>query len=234
MSPTGSSPLLSPTGGDSSIAFSDTMLNNLMTDVKQVIESKQTENIEEFKIVGKDGKSIWQKTHFIFMIDCSGSMKGSRWESVTTGFRICLEKIKKMKDVYVTAFTFDSKVNPFCRERVPMRAIAHAKEIPFSGKGTNYKRPLEYAMQIMKKSKNQGFLCCLMFLSDGLGGYPTSSLEDLKEMRNSGTKIVFYTIACETDEDEDMIKMSRFMGGEHYKIINADASKAIFAAILNV
>ena len=139
-----------------------------------------------------------------------------------------------MEDVFVSEFTFDSKVNPFCRERAPARAVAHSKSIPFTGKGTNYKRPLEYAMQIIKKSNHPDFLSCIMFLSDGLGGYPDKTLEDLREMRDSGNKMIFYTIACETDEEQDMIKMSHFMDGEHYKIINADASKAIFAAILNV
>jgi len=233
-SPTGTSPIVSPSGSDSLIAFSEEMMTELMPEIKQVIESKQTEDIKEFKAPNISGKASWCNTHFIFMLDCSGSMKGSRWDAVTTGFDICLQKIKRMENVFVSAFTFDTKVNPFCRERHPVRAIAHSKKIPFTGKGTNYKRPIEYAITLMEKSQHSDYLTCLMFLSDGLGGYPKESMKELKKLRNRGRKMIFYTIACETEEEADMMQMSTEMEGEHYKITNAEASKIVFAAILNV
>lgn len=233
-SPTGTSPIVSPSGSDSLVAFSEEMMTELMPEIKQVIESKQTEDIKEFKATSVTGKSNWCNTHFIFMLDCSGSMKGSRWDAVTTGFDICLQKIKRMENVFVSAFTFDTKVNPFCRERHPTRAIAHSKKIPFTGKGTNYKRPIEYAITLMEKSENPGYLTCLMFLSDGLGGYPKESMNALKRLRSKGRKMIFYTIACETEEEADMMQMSTEMEGEHYKITSAEASKIVFAAILNV
>lgn len=233
-SPTGTSPIVSPSGSDSLVAFSEEMMTELMPEIKQVIESKQTEDIKEFKAPNVGGKASWCNTHFIFMLDCSGSMKGSRWEAVVTGFDICLQKIKRMENVFVSAFTFDTKVNPFCRERHPARAIAHSKTIPFTGKGTNYKRAIEYAITLMEKSHHPEFLTCLMFLSDGLGGYPKDSMKSLKRMRSRGRKMIFYTIACETEEEAEMMQMSNEMGGEHYKITSAEASKIVFAAILNV
>eukprot|EP00826_Nyctotherus_ovalis_P043337 TRINITY_DN4552_c0_g1_i14.p1 TRINITY_DN4552_c0_g1~~TRINITY_DN4552_c0_g1_i14.p1 ORF type:complete len:435 (-),score=147.43 TRINITY_DN4552_c0_g1_i14:28-1332(-) len=224
-SPTGTSPIVSPSGSDSLVAFSEEMMTELMPEIKQVIESKQTEDIKEFKAPSSGGKASWCNTHFIFMLDCSGSMKGSRWEAVMTGFDICLQKIKRMENVFVSAFTFDTKVNPFCRERHPSRAIAHSKQIPFTGKGTNYKRPIEYAISLMEKSHHPEYLTCMMFLSDGLGGYPTDSMKALKRLRSRGRKMIFYTIACETEEEADMMHMSTDLGGEHYKITSAEASK---------
>eukprot|EP00826_Nyctotherus_ovalis_P010995 TRINITY_DN12870_c0_g3_i1.p1 TRINITY_DN12870_c0_g3~~TRINITY_DN12870_c0_g3_i1.p1 ORF type:complete len:176 (+),score=62.33 TRINITY_DN12870_c0_g3_i1:171-698(+) len=174
------------------------------------------------------------KTHFIFILDCSGSMKGARWDSVVVGLFTCLRRIKRMQDVWVSAFTFDNKPNPFCRERTPQQAISNASKMPFTGKGTNFMRALEYAITLINKSKKKEHLLCLMFLSDGLGGYPSDQMNKLKQMKKNGKKMLFYTIACVTEKDDEMRKMAIELQGEHYKVTNEEASKLVFSTILSV
>lgn len=234
----GGSSLASPREGESSSLapqFTEEMEQNFMESIKKVIESKQVEDVKEFikpKEVGS--KVTWTKTHFIFVLDCSGSMKGARWDSVMVGFSTCLHRIKRMKQVSVSAFTFDVKPNPFCRERSPHQAILTLSQIPFTGKGTDYKRALKYAIALINKSKHPDYLVCIMFLSDGFGGYPAACIDELREMRERGKKILFYTIACDTEEETEMMKMANELQGEHYKVTDPQAAKLVFAAILNV
>jgi len=214
--------------------FTALMEKSLLTSIKRIIESKQAEEVKEFRKLKESGKISWVKTHFIFALDCSGSMKGTRWDSVIVGLSECLDRIKRMKQVCVSAFTFDIKPNPFCRERNPHQAIANSSQIPFTGKGTDYKRALKYATALINKTRHPDYLICIMFLSDGLGGFPKECIEELKEMKEKGRKILFYTIACDTDEESDMMLMARELQGEHYKVTNPEAAKVIFASILRV
>ena len=206
----------------------------LLDSIQKVMESNQTTHINEYRSLDKYGKATWTNTHFIFILDCSGSMKGTRWEAVRIGFDTCLKKINSMTNVVVSAFSFDNKVNPFCKEKLPAIAIMNSVNIPFSGKGTDYSRALEYALNLISRTTHNDYLTCIMFLSDGLGGYPTTCVKKLNNLRESGRKFIFYTIACETDEEEDMIRMCTDLEGEHYKVVTAEASRLVFSSILNV
>lgn len=206
-----------------------------LSSIKKIIASNQLEEAKDFREVQATGQVGWVKTHFIFMIDCSGSMKeGDRWDAVVAGYDSCLKLLAKMEKVSVTALTFDIRVNLFCQDKTPAEAIEQHSELPFTGKGTNYKGPLETAINIAKNSVHNDYLLCMLFLSDGIGGYPEDAINELKTMRQEGRKILFYTIACATDEDQDMIRMAENLEGEHYKVIDAEASSLVFSTILNV
>lgn len=202
--------------------------------IKKVTTTNQADDAEEFKLVKSAGKASWRHTHFIFMIDCSGSMKGARWDAVKFGYMVCLDRIKAMTDVVVSAFTFDTVPNPFCKERTPKVAIAYSRDLPFTGRGTNYKRALRYAISLMKKSRHKDYLFCLMFLSDGLGGFSEEPVNELREMKRRGKKVLFYTVAFKTSRDQEMLKMASMLQGEHYKITNTRAANIIFSTILTV
>lgn len=166
-------------------------------------------------------------------------MRGVRWDSVKEGYKKCLTKLQRMKDVLVSAFTFDDKPNPYVKEKTPAQALKQTNNIPFTGKGTNYQRAVEYISFLMTKGLSQGrleYLSCIMFLSDGVceGAYPDEGLRRLLASKNEGRKMLFYTIACATHEDEDMKRMVSTMGGEHYNVSNPEATRQVFAIILGV
>ena len=202
--------------------------------VRKIIESDQIELAKNNKIIRGNGKADWVKTHFIFMIDCSVSMKGSRWESVKFGYQECLGKLRYMKEVVITALTFDNKPNPFCVEKTPDQALKDSMVIPFSGTGTNYKRCLEYVMGIISKTVYPNYLICMLFLSDGLGGYPSRIIEEFKDLKERGTNFLFYTIACQTDDDDDMMRMSTELKGEHFAVDSPEGIKNAFSEILTI
>jgi len=206
-----------------------------MQSIKKVVESKQTEKVSEYRLVKQDtGLVSWKDTHFIFIIDCSGSMKGKRWESVISGYLKCLEKLKNMIGVTVSVFTFDDEIYDLCKEVSPKSAIDQTKRLKFGGKGTNYEKAIKRGIGLMEKSKLQDHLTCFLFLSDGQGGYPTDYVNKLINMKTQGKKILFYTIACETDDEEDLIRIAKALDGEHYKALNCEAAAIVFQNILGV
>lgn len=210
------------------------MENIFIDSIQKIIVSDQINEAQDFRELKKSGKFSWKKTHFVFVIDCSGSMKGIRWESVTFGLKVCLNRLRTMDEIRVSGFTFDKSVHDFCREVTPREALKLSQDILFSAKGTDYIAALEHAMTIINEAEHKDYLTCIMFLSDGLGGLPEDTIEKLNAMKKEGHKILFYTIGCATDEDDDMIIMSTKLKGEHYKVTNSEASKIVFTKILEV
>lgn len=205
-----------------------------MDSIKKIISSEQMFDVKDFMEVNENGRVTWKMTHFIFVIDCSGSMRGIRWDSVKIGLKTCLKRMLSMKDLVISGFTFDNGVNRFCTEVTPNEAIKSLNDMKFTAKGTDYTNALEHAIQIITESSLKNYLSCILLLSDGLGGFPEDTLNKLADMKNNGTKLLFYTIACETDEDDDMIIMSKGLGGEHYKVTDPEASKIVFTKILGM
>lgn len=212
----------------------DAVNGDMNEPILRVVGSNQIDNVPEYRSKSSSGKAVWVRTHFMFMIDCSVSMKGSRWDSVRAGFNDCLEKLRPMKEVIITGLTFDNKPNVFCREKTPDQAMRDAHNMLFTGTGTNYKRCLEYIYGAITKAAHGDYLFCIILLSDGLGGYPDRVIEDFKDLREQGKKFLFYSIACETDDDEDMIRIARELQGEHFKVSGVEGMKSAFSRILGV
>ena len=202
--------------------------------VLKVIESDQMKFTEGFRTIDESGKSIWTNVNFIFAMDCSVNMKGARWNSLIVGFKSCLEKIKEMKDIYVTLFSFDIRVNPLSKEKTVKDTIKGCELISFTGREVEYKKPLEHICTLIKGFKYSSSLTCVIFLSAGLGGYPNSGIKELKRMKLSGKKILFNTVACNTNEDNDMIKMCQELQGEHYKANGNTGIQEVLNTILSV
>ena len=210
------------------------MENRFVDYIQKVIPSDQINEAQDFRELKKSGKFSWKRTHFVFVIDCSGSMKGVRWDSVKFGLKACLNRLETMDEIRVSGFTFDTEVHDFCKEVTPKEALKLSKNMLFLARRTDYIAALEHAMTIINEAEHKDYLTCIMFLSDGLGGLPEDTIEKLNEMKKEGHKILFYTIACATDEDDDMVLMSTKLKGEHYKVTNPEASKIVFTKILEV
>lgn len=163
-------------------------------------------------------------------------MKGSRWKSVIAGFKRGLRDLRAMKDVLVSAFSFDHNVNPHIKEKTPDQAAKIVDKMPFTMGETNYTKALETMLSYIENinPKFKGYCHCLMFLSDGQGGYPAEAVEKIVNMKKGGEKIIFYTIACNCDvgDEEDLMKMATAIDGDHYRIENQEASKLIFRQII--
>lgn len=165
-------------------------------------------------------------------------MCGIRWNSVKKDYRSCLNELAKMKDILVTTITFDENVNLHGKLKKPSEALKTANKIPCSKGETNYPKALSAVIKCIEEAilKHENYCTCILFLSDGQGGYPEKEIEKIVEMKNAGQKIIFYTIAfmAEEGEDDDMIKMITVVGGEHFKITSQKTGKEVFAQILGI
>jgi uncharacterized protein YegL len=207
----------------------------LLPKIMQLIKSKQKEEVKEFrKIEQGTGKVTWNKTHFIFAMDCSGSMRGRRAKAVEQGFERCVTLLKAMPEIVVSSFTFDDKCTDHIKQMEPTACLKSKTKMPLTfGEKTDYRAALQKVLSIIEKDKaHEEYLQCILFMSDGKGGYPESEVEALAKMKEAGKKMIFITLACETEEDEDMAQMAGKMKGEHYKCTDADAMKTAFMKII--
>lgn len=231
---TSSEILGSSSGGN---LFTTTLENALLPSVKKITAVNQDAILTPFKTIGPNGKATWTKTHFIFTIDCSERMAGARWDSVTLGYEACLHKLMPFKDIVVSAFTYDGKVNPYCREKAPAKAVSTAKDIPYTGKGCNFRRAIDYVIRLIERSAHKDYLACVIFLAGGLTGptgIPKEQTIKLKTMQKAGLKLVMYCLSCEAEEEADIKNLADSMEGEYYKLEKAEASRVAFYHVLDL
>jgi len=163
-------------------------------------------------------------------------MRGNRWKTVKKDYNRCLLLLSKMENIIVTTLSFDDCANFVGREKPPNEALKEAEKLPFTGGETNYTVALNAMVNCIDKvnSKYKDYCSCLLFLSDGLGEYPENEIKRINEMKKASKKIVFYTIAFLTTDDETMKEMMKNTGGEHFKVKKADSVKSIFNEVLGI
>ena len=213
-------------------------LGKRLAKIVREIASKQKEGVTEYrKVDPSTGKVTWCNTHMIFVIDCSGSMMGKRWRAVGDGYLRCLELLQGMQNIIVSSYTFDDKAYDYVKEMEPRVAAKIKEKLPFKkGDKTDYRIAMDKAIKLLTTESNPKFkdyLACVMFLSDGKGGYPEEQVNQLAELKKAGRKTLFFTFACETEEDEDLKRMATTLAGEHYKVLDAEAMRRAFQTILS-
>lgn len=163
-------------------------------------------------------------------------MKGKRWNNLTAAYKDFLNTLSTMPDNIVSIFSFDDMPHLLCKYETIKGCIDKATKLTFGGKGTNYARALAQIIYLVTKitPKYSDYLTCILFFSDGAGDPPTTELTQLVGIKNSGKKILLYTIACETDEDDDLKNMAIAMNGDHYKTSSSGALKQIFKKVLSL
>ncbi len=218
----------------SSGSMSPTTMARMSDEIQQVFASNQLERAGDHVAIKELGKLEWNKTLFIFAFDCSGSMRGARWNAVKSGYKRCLWAMAKMPNILVTTFSFDDKVYPHMNCRLPSDALKNINKIPFIGKGTNYNHAMEKVVECIESRgpKYHDYLISVIFLADGSGGYPDVAVKSLIKLKSVGTNILFYTIACATEDDAEMQKMAKELQGTHYRIKEQSAAEAIFLRII--
>ncbi len=149
-------------------------------------------------------------------------------------YKHLLRMLQTMPDVVVTIFSFDDAPHLLCRELTPKDALEKADRLIFGGKGTNYGRAMDMIEGCISKSKFPDYASCVLFFSDGASEAPDAELNKLVQLKKDGKTILLFTIACETEEDDDLKKMAIAMQGDHYQTTSARALRQIFEKILNL
>jgi len=204
--------------------------------VKLLIASKQNEEITDYKVMNKNGKAIWKNTHFIFILDCSNTMAGTRWNYTVDGYIECIKHLNGMTNIIISGFSFDTIRNPFCREKVPAKAPINKMLIPYTGKARKYERALKYTAQIIKRCLNKDYLSCVILISNGSGGYTDKDSKELLKQIEGERKMVTYIIgaACNKGEDKDMIKLARDLNGEYYSVAEPEIIGDVLLSVLRL
>ena len=213
------------------------MTGGMLPKIMQLLKSKQKEQVKEFRKVDQGtGKVQWTKTHFIFAIDGSGSMRGRRAKAVEAGFERCVSLLQTMTEIAVSSFTFDDKTTPHLKLVDSQTAAKSRTKMKLTmGEKTDYTVAIEAMINLIKEAEQAkpDYLNCLLFMSDGKGGYPEEQIKVLEKMKADGKKLLFITLACETEEEEDMTKMAKALQGEHYKVTDAEAMRNAFLKIIS-
>lgn len=213
-------------------------------EIEQIIESKQLDDVGEHRVVKPDENVSWNDTHFIFAIDCSssnlflifvGTMKGERWDTIMEAYKKALSQLRKMHNISISCFTYDENVNPFIQEDSPDKAYKSISKIPNSeGEGKDHEKAFEHIVEILSNTSHPSYLNCILFVSAGSGTYPDDSMARLQEMKKQGLKMLFYGIACITEDEECLMNIVQAVDGELFKFSNPDSGKEIYSALLGV
>ena len=149
-------------------------------------------------------------------------------------YKHLLTLLAKMPDVVVSIFSFDDSPHLLGKELDIKSAMGKADRLIFGGKGTNYGRAMETISTLIAKCSYPEYMSCILFFSDGASEAPEEELNKLVEMKKAGKTILLFTIACETEEDDDLRKMAIAMQGDHYQTSSAKALRQIFEKILSL
>ncbi len=163
-------------------------------------------------------------------------MRGRRWNLLTKAYTSFLGLLQDMPQVIVSALTFDDNVSLFYKEQSPAAALAKKEKLPFTGQGTNYAAALKTVIELLAKGSPEysSYLGNILFFSDGSGESPNAEVVELSKMKAAGRTIIINTIACETEEDDDLIKLATTLQGNHYSTNSAAALSEIFHKIISL
>ena len=163
-------------------------------------------------------------------------MRGRRWNLLGKAYNTFLGLLKDMPHVIVSTLTFDDNTTLFYKELTPTAALEKKEKLPFTGLGTSYSAALKMVIELLEKCSGEyaGYLGNILFFSDGRGDSPDAELAQLSKMKAAGKTIVINTIACETEEDDDLIKLTTTLQGNHYSTTSASALSEIFQKIINL
>ena len=136
----------------------------------------------------------------------------------------------------VSVMTFDDNPTLCYKEETPAEAIAKKQKLPFTGRETNYASALAKVVDLLTNCspQYQDYLGDILFFSDGRADCPLKEIAQLAEMQAQGRTILINTIACETEEDQDLIRIATGLKGNHYSTNSAAALPQIFQKILSL
>ena len=162
-------------------------------------------------------------------------MRGTRWRQLTRTYTAFLEHIQDMNTVIVSTITFDDIAHLFYKELPPREAKMKGDKLPCTWKGTKYSAALKEVIKLLTECSPQysAYLCNIIFLSDGQSESPTAEMTELVKLKDAGKALTINTIACETEEDDDLIRMTCMLEGQHFGASSASVLTAIFDQILN-
>ncbi|GMF44797.1 unnamed protein product [Phytophthora fragariaefolia] len=167
--------------------------------------------------------------HHIFVLDCSGSMRGDPWNQLLKGVREYLRSriaSGAVQDV-VSAVTFGDKgVIEF--ERAKIENVV-TRNIKFHGGGTNYAHGLRQAKAIISRTHLDKYKPILIFFTDGRPGDGKKGLELAKNIRHdyTVTGLRSFVVGYGRVSELGVAELAHTLGGTVYEAMTvADVGEA--------
>ena len=155
---------------------------------------------------------------------------------LTAAYKMFIDMLKDMKDVVVSVLTFDQTPHLCFKEKTPSEILRVDQKLAFFGGDTNYALALAMVVDLLVHCSPvyTEHLGNILFFSDGRAECPIKEIADLAQMQAQGKTIFINTIACETEEDLDLIRIATGLKGNHYSTTSASALTQIFQKILSL
>jgi len=126
----------------------------------------------------KDYHSVEQETHFIFVLDASGSMSGERWQTLLQAIR---SFIKTKMNASSLAHTMSCIVfNSEAQVQVPQSplSLSNVNLLRFTSGGTSFQAALQQVTDVLNGCPDDS-INVIVFMTDGNGDYPEAQLTEL-------------------------------------------------------
>ncbi|CAD8096653.1 unnamed protein product [Paramecium sonneborni] len=109
-------------------------------------------------------------THYILILDDSGSMKGQNWTNAKNGALKCIKSImnQTLAKISVIIFNQDARIVVECQKPV-LQEIS--RKIQYKGGNTQFEPPFQKALTLIEKYQNFDKIQ-ILFYTDGHAGYP--------------------------------------------------------------
>jgi len=173
--------------------------------------------------------------HFIWIADCSSSMRGEKIASLNTAIRDVIPAIRKVAEdnpnaeIFMRAVKFHSRAEWHIEEPTPVEDFQwidlKAEGLTAMGEAL---RLVADALSV-EKLGTRGFPPVLVLISDG---QPTDDFEGgLQELLNTpwGKKSVRLAIAIGEDADQEVLK--KFLSHPEYPVFTAHNAEQLYAYI---
>jgi len=158
-------------------------------------------------------------THFVFVLDSSGSMSGHKWNMLLEALKVFLEKVGQEPSNLATLISFSSTeqqqvtiASPDISSFIKRNGFS---EISFFNGGTDFCAALRKAIETIDQIS--GLDVNIVMISDGYASYPSEEISGIKMRQSKYSQLLFYTIGieCTGDAKVCMQKMSNTIGGKY-------------------
>jgi uncharacterized protein YegL len=169
--------------------------------------------------------------HFVFCLDCSGSMSGSPWQEVLQAYQLLVSRRSNDQclEDYLSVVTFDD----YPTVAFQMQSLASAPR-SFSGRfgGTSFTPALQTCDQLLAGTP-QGYTPILIFMSDGCdgGGNAVGAMQQLHQ-KYSRMNLQVHTIAFGHSYGAPLLQnMAQVAGGEFHAAAGGMQLNQVFVKI---
>ncbi|CAK82859.1 unnamed protein product (macronuclear) [Paramecium tetraurelia] len=138
------------------------------------------------------------KIHYIFMIDDSGSMSGSPWNTAKNCCLNCLSTIEKNLNARVSVIIFNSTARIAINCEI-VNLVEMEKKIQFNSGSTDFGSAFQQAYKLIVQHQNDAFQKTeVLFYTDGGAAYPKEQVKLFTEIPDHQKARIF--IHCCTEE----------------------------------